>query len=159
MEKLSIESIEGDNYLPLHGRNYKPRPEVRKKEPDVVLPDEWNEAVNQANEKDLQDLAGKSGTRGSCLVNSADVGRRGKTAFRNTIISFIKGILGIHSLLTQEQSSSSNAGEMRESLRELDEKKGRLHYGGADKNIHILLWSYCRCLKHEIMNLNLNKSL
>ncbi|XP_028402295.1 tropomodulin-1-like isoform X2 [Dendronephthya gigantea] len=92
MEKLSIESIEGDNYLPLHGRDYKPRPEVRKKEPEVVLPDEWDEAVNQANEKDLQDLA---------------------------------GILGIHSLLTQEQSSSTEAGEMKESLRELDEKKGQ----------------------------------
>ena len=58
MEKLSIESIEGDNYLPLHGRNYKPKPRVREKEPEIHLPSEWDEAVNQANEKDLQELAG-----------------------------------------------------------------------------------------------------
>ena len=91
MEKLSIESIEGDNYLPLHGRNYKPKPRVREKEPEIHLPDEWDEAVNQANEKDLQELA---------------------------------GVLGVHSLLTQEQSSSSESGQIKESLRELDEKKG-----------------------------------
>ena len=58
MEKLSIESIEGDNYLPLHGRNYQPQPSVRKKEPELHLPDDWDDAVNQANEKDLQELAG-----------------------------------------------------------------------------------------------------
>lgn len=90
MEKLSVESIEGDNFLPLHGRNYKPQPTVKEKEPEIHLPDEWNEAVNQANEKDLQELA---------------------------------GILGVHSLLTQEQSTSSETSQMREALRELDEKK------------------------------------
>jgi hypothetical protein len=36
-----------------------------------------------------------------------------------------KGILGVHSLLTQEQSSSSESGQIRDSLRELDEKKGQ----------------------------------
>lgn len=36
-----------------------------------------------------------------------------------------QGILGIHSLLTQEQSSSSEIGQMKEALRELDEKAGR----------------------------------
>ena len=58
MEKLSIESIEGDNYLPLHGRNYQPKPSVRQKEPEIHLPQEWDDAVNEANEKDLQELAG-----------------------------------------------------------------------------------------------------
>ena len=61
MEKLSIDSIEGDNYLPLHGRNYKPEPRVRKKEPEIHLPDEWDEVVSKANEKDLHELAGMVG--------------------------------------------------------------------------------------------------
>lgn len=58
MEKLSIESIEGDNYLPLHGRNYQPKPKVKPEDSAVELPDEWNDAVSQANEKDLKELAG-----------------------------------------------------------------------------------------------------
>jgi hypothetical protein len=38
--------------------------------------------------------------------------------------SSFEGILGVHSLLTQEQSTSSETSQMREALRELDEKKG-----------------------------------
>ena len=62
MEKLSIESIEGDNYLPLQGRNWKPPTPVKKKEEEVnddVLPEEWKEMLDSANEKDLAELAGK----------------------------------------------------------------------------------------------------
>lgn len=94
MEKLSIDSIEGDNYLPLHGRNWKPKPSVKKEEPEIDLPEEWNEALNEANEKDVEELA---------------------------------GILGVHSVLSQEQSLSSETGQMRESLRELNEKKGTVY--------------------------------
>ena len=42
----------------------------------------------------------------------------------NSQMLFSKGVLGVHSLLTQEQSSSSESGQIKESLRDLDEKKG-----------------------------------
>lgn len=60
MEKLSIESIEGDNYLPLHGRNYKPRrkDQPAPKEEEMQFPDEWKDAMSQATDKDIQELAG-----------------------------------------------------------------------------------------------------
>ena len=60
MEKLSIESIEGDNYLPAEGRNWKPPPaDVKKKEEEEeILPEDWQKMLDSANEKDLQELAG-----------------------------------------------------------------------------------------------------
>lgn len=94
VEKMSVESIEGDNYLPLHARNWKP-PVKKKEEPVDTLPDEWNEALDQADEKEMQELA---------------------------------GILGVHSVLTQEQSSLSEKEKLRESLRELSSKPAKLHY-------------------------------
>lgn len=44
--------------MPLHGRNWKPKPSVKKEEPEIDLPEEWNEALNEANEKDVEELAG-----------------------------------------------------------------------------------------------------
>lgn len=85
MEKISVESIEGDNYLPLHGRDWKP-PERKKDEPTDAIPEEWNEVLDQANEKDLQELA---------------------------------GILGVHSVLTQEQSFSTEKEKLKDSLKDL----------------------------------------
>ena len=63
MEKISVESIEGDNYLPLHGRDWKP-PERKKDQPTDAIPEEWNEVLDQANEKDLQELAGEKKLKG-----------------------------------------------------------------------------------------------
>lgn len=71
MEKLSIESIEGDNYLPLHGRNYKPRrkDQPAPKEEEMQFPDEWKDAMSQATDKDIQELAGTLSKADTRLYN------------------------------------------------------------------------------------------
>ena len=61
MEKVSVESIEGDNYLPAQAKNWKPKV-VKKDEPTDAIPDEWNEALDQAGEEDIQELAGEKDT-------------------------------------------------------------------------------------------------
>lgn len=102
MEKMSVESIEGENYLPLHSQNWKPT-ETKKDEPTDAIPEEWNEALDQASEEDLQELA---------------------------------GILGVHSVLTQEQSFSKEKGALNESLRDLSSMKGAIHAPSQDVSDH-----------------------
>ena len=50
MQKVSVESIEGYNYLPSQAKNWKPKV-VEKDEPTDAIPNEWNEALDQAGEK------------------------------------------------------------------------------------------------------------